>query len=196
MKSSFRMPFESWVERALDKWPDVPALYGWLSLDRRGRWRIRGETISRPQIIDTIGANYAADARGCWFFQNGPQRGYMALEWTPWVLRRGQGDSLITHTGLAVQELRSAHLDEEGSLIVVTEHGAGGVDSHDLEWVLEHLHADDGANLEDALPAALAAPSGGATSLHLTLGPRNLRVHRLDHCEAPDALGFVREPRP
>ena len=190
------MPFESWVERALDKWPDVPALYGWLSLDRRGRWRIRGETITRPQIVDTIGANYAADARGCWFFQNGPQRGFMKLDWTPFVLRRGEGDALVTHNGLPVEQLRSAHLDEEGSLVIATEHGAGGVDSNDLEWVLAHLDADDGADVEEVLVAALAAPSGSATRLRLTLGKQTLPVGRLDDREAPGALGFVREPQP
>lgn len=190
------MSFESWVDRALDKWPIVPALYGWLSLDRRGRWRIRGETISRPQIIDTIGANYAADARGCWFFQNGPQRGYMKLDWTPFVLRRGEGDSLITHNGRPVEQLRSVHLDEEGSLLIATEHGAGGIDSSDLEWVLMHLHASDGADIEDALLAALAAPSGSTTQLRLALGGQSLPVQRLDDREVPDALGFVREPQP
>src|SRR3546814_4722559 len=71
---------EDWVQRALARWPNVPALYGWLRLDRRGRWLIRDEPISRPQIIDTINRNYAADARGCWYFQNGPQRGYMRSE--------------------------------------------------------------------------------------------------------------------
>lgn len=189
------MSFEPWVQRALDKWPNVPALYGWLSLDRRGRWRIRGETITREQIIDTIGANYAADARGCWFFQNGPQRGYMALEWTPLILRRGDGDALVTHTGRPVKHPRSAHLDEEGSLLIATEHGAGGVDSNDLDGVLSHLHADDGTDVEEALLAALAAPSGGSTRLRLTLGGRTLPVDRLDHRDAPAALGFVREPQ-
>ena len=47
--------------RALARWPDVPALYGWLSLDRRGRWCIQGELITRPQIIDTIGPRLVAD---------------------------------------------------------------------------------------------------------------------------------------
>ena len=187
---------ESWVERAIEKWPNVPALYGWLSLDRRGRWRIRGETITRPQIIETIGANYASDERGCWFFQNGPQRGYMQLEWTPLLLRRGEGDVLVTHNGLAVMQPRSVHLDEEGSLLIATEHGAGGVDSHDLDWMLSHLHAEGDGDVENALLASLAAPSGSATCLRLTLGGRNLPVHRLDDREAPDALGFVREPQP
>lgn len=190
------MPLQSWVERALDKWPNVPALYGWLSLDRRGRWRIRGETITRPQIIDTIGANYAVDERGCWFFQNGPQRGYMKLDWTPLVLRRGEGDVLVTHNGRPVKQMRSAHLDEEGSLLIATEHGAGGVDSNDLDWVLAHLHAGEGADIEDSLLAALAAPSGSATRLRLTFGTRSLAVERLDDREAPGALGFVREPQP
>ena len=67
---------EDWVHRAMARWPNVPALYGWLSLDRRGRWRIQNETISRPQIIDTFNRNYAADEQGRWYFQNGPQRGY------------------------------------------------------------------------------------------------------------------------
>ena len=74
---------EDWVLRALAKWPDVPALFGWLSLDRRGRWYVRGEPISRPQIIDTIGRNYAADEQGRWYFQNGPQRGYVSCETAP-----------------------------------------------------------------------------------------------------------------
>ena len=49
---------EDRMQRALARWPNVPALYGWLSLDRRGRWRIQGEIITRAQIIDTISANY------------------------------------------------------------------------------------------------------------------------------------------
>lgn len=190
------MSFESWVDRALDKWPNVPALYGWLSLDRHGRWRIRGETISRPQILDTLGANYAADERGCWFFQNGPQRGYMTLDWMPFVLRRGEGEALVTHNGLAVQQLRSAYLDEEGSLLITTEHGAGGVDSHDLDWVLEHLHADDGTDVEDALFAALSGASRSATRLRLGLGRQSVPIERLDDRDAPAVLGFVREPQP
>ena len=190
------MSFEPWVERALDKWPNVPALYGWLSLDRRGHWRIRGETITRPQIVDTIGANYAADERGCWFFQNGPQRGYMTLDWMPLVLRRGEGDVLVTHNGRRVEQPRSVYLDQEGSLLIATEHGAGGVDSNDLEWMLGHLHAENGADVEGPLLAALAAPSGGATGLRLALGGKDIPVERLDDREAPRTLGFVREPQP
>jgi hypothetical protein len=30
--------------------PEVPACYGWLSLDRRGRWRLRGETVTHAGL--------------------------------------------------------------------------------------------------------------------------------------------------
>jgi len=29
------------VLRSMAKWPDVPAVYGWLALDRRGSFRIK-----------------------------------------------------------------------------------------------------------------------------------------------------------
>jgi hypothetical protein len=34
------------------KWPEVPACYGWLSLDRRGYWRLKEHVISRAGLID------------------------------------------------------------------------------------------------------------------------------------------------
>ena len=89
---------EDWVLRGLARWPNVPALFGWLGLDRRGRWLIKGELISRPQIIDTISRNYAADEAGRWYFQNGPQRGYVSLEVAPLVLHAPEsGETLTTH---------------------------------------------------------------------------------------------------
>src|SRR3990170_3644456 len=30
------------VIRAMAKWPNVPVVYGWLALDRRGQWSIKG----------------------------------------------------------------------------------------------------------------------------------------------------------
>lgn len=186
---------EDWVRRALAKWPNVPALYGWLRLDRRGRWLIRGEVITRPQIIDTINRNYEADARGCWFFQNGPQRGYVALDYAPLVLR-GDGAVLATHTGCAVERPSAAWLDEDGALLLSTEHGPGVLDDHCLDWALERLSSDGRSVDEDALAAALALPSGARTALRLRLGAAELPLLRLDAAAAPQHLGFVREPQP
>ena len=67
---------EDWVLRSLKRWPNVPALFGWLKLDRRGRWLIQGGIISRTQIIETINRNYAAEEQGAGI-SNGPTERYM-----------------------------------------------------------------------------------------------------------------------
>ena len=187
---------EDWVQRALDKWPNVPAVYGWLSLDRRGRWLIRGEIISRPQIIDTINANYAADERGCWYFQNGPQRGYMALEYAPLILRTDADERLITHTGLPVQHASAAYLDEQGAVLLATEHGPGVLDDAALPWALERLKQNSRAMDEAELASALDLASGTPTGLSLHLDSGAVAVTRLDTMDAPAHLGFVRQPVP
>ncbi|MES0873807.1 DUF2946 family protein [Sinimarinibacterium thermocellulolyticum] len=187
---------EDWVYRALEKWPNVPALFGWLGLDRRGRWTIRGELISRPQIIDTINPNYAADEHGRWFFQNGPQRGYVTLESAPLVLHSDGCGRLLTHTGLAVDTAEAAWLDENGALWLRTAHGPAVLEGEDLYWLLEHLRGPQTPVDEDLLAETLALPSGSRTMLSLRLGATTLPLGRLDFDAAPKVLGFVREPQP
>src|SRR5471030_2084273 len=93
------------VIRAMAKWPNVPSVYGWLALDRRGRWLIKGERISNPIVADFIGRNYERDDRGRWFFQNGPQRVFISLGYTPYVYRMAWDPAasatyrMQTHTG-------------------------------------------------------------------------------------------------
>src|SRR4051812_24772524 len=85
------------VKQALARWPNVPACTGWLMLDRRGQWRMRDEAaqasgspgtpIRHEALLGFINRNYERDERGQWFFQNGPQRVYVELGYTPWVVR-------------------------------------------------------------------------------------------------------------
>lgn len=85
------------VLRSLMKWPNVPDCYGWLALDRRGQWRMRdeftqlnnlpGQVIEHTALKEFIARNYACDAVGRYFFQNGPQRVYITLAATPWIVR-------------------------------------------------------------------------------------------------------------
>jgi len=185
---------EDWVYRALAKWPNVPAVFGWMGLDRRGRWLIRGEIISRPQIIDTINRNYAADEQGRWFFQNGPQRGYVELEYAPFVLHVDGTGVLRTHTDLAIEKPTAAFIDEDGALTLVTEHGAGVLRDQDLGWALERLTTEGAAADEEAVATALALASGSLSTLSLAFGARQLAVARLDAAELPGVVGFVRKP--
>jgi len=118
------------VLRSMAKWPDVPDVYGWLSLDRRGNWRIRGETIGKAALREFIGRNYQPDARGCWYFQNGPQRVFVALAYAPLVLHF-EGEAVFDHCGrpFAVAE---AFLDEEGSVLMRGAPGVGLLDDREL----------------------------------------------------------------
>ncbi|MDT0496079.1 DUF2946 family protein [Algiphilus sp. W345] len=187
---------EEWVARALRRWPNVPALYGWLSLDRRGRWLIKGEHITRPQIIDTINPNYAADARGCWYFQNGPQRGYVSLEYAPLHLRINGAGQLMAHTGVPVDSVDAVYLDENGALLLESNLGPGLLDDQDLVWALSHLLVDGHEVDEAQLANALDRSSGSDTSLKFNFMGREAPVRRCDFAHIPARLGFVREPQP
>ena len=66
------------VIRSMARWPDVPDVFGWLALDARGHWLLKGETIANRAAVAFIARNYAHDEFGRWFFQNGPQRVFVA----------------------------------------------------------------------------------------------------------------------
>jgi hypothetical protein len=187
---------EEWVLRALQRWPNVPHLYGWLKLDRRGRWLIKGETISRPQIIDTINRNYAADEQGRWFFQNGPQRGYVELEYAPLVLRVGPGEVLTVHTEVHVEQVRDVFMDESGALLFHTEHGAAALIDDELDWALQRMYVDNELIMDDQLARALAMATGSMTPITLRLGQQTIVIQRLDSALAPAQLHFVPDPQP
>ncbi len=92
------------VLAAIAKWPNVPAVYGWLGLSARGEWRLKGQPIGNAALREFIGRNYAADERGRWYFQNGPQRVFVELEAAPWIWRissDGLQRQVLAHTGRA-----------------------------------------------------------------------------------------------
>ncbi|MBM3384007.1 MAG: DUF2946 family protein [Betaproteobacteria bacterium] len=126
------------VLRALAKWPEAPDVYGWLALDRRGEWRIRSasatqafERIGNRALREFICRNYAKDGRGRWYFQNGPQRVFVRLAYTPLVARL-EGGALQDHCGGAFGEPSAMWLDEEGSLLLLGVRGAALLDDRDL----------------------------------------------------------------
>ena len=146
------------VEAALKKWPAVPHCYGWLALDARGDWYMRDERIQAagpfPQVKGSrieheklrafIERNYACDAMGSWFFQNGPQRVYLQLEATPWIWRLSlNADAELqihSHTGHAARQ-QSAWLDELGRLYLATDLGFGLVHSMDMVLAADAVEA-------------------------------------------------------
>jgi hypothetical protein len=117
------------VVRSMAKWPGVPDVYGWLSLDRRGNFLIQNAKIGNRALREFISRNYQPDARGCWYFQNGPQRVFVALAYTPLVLHF-EGEALFDHCGRLFQS-EQAFLDEEGSVLMLGKAGIGLLDDRD-----------------------------------------------------------------
>lgn len=169
------------VIRSMLKWPDVPDVYGWLQLDRRGNWRMRNasggakpsfEPIGNSALRQFIARNYSSDRRGCWFFQNGPQRVFLDLEYAPFVFRL-ENDVIADQCGDVVGQFDGAWLDEEGSLVLRAAGRVGLLDDRDLSAVAESL-------------------AGG----EFRAGKHRVRLGELSSREAEPQLGFVRHPKP
>ncbi len=167
------------VRKALTRWPNVPHCHGWLSLDRAGRWRLQDEIVRHHGLADFIGRNYVSDDTGSWFFQNGPQRVYVRLDYTPWVLRVAPDGSLTTQTGCAFPSPEAAWLDEDGNLLISGPDGVGLVHGHDLVGL-----ADAISTPENDHPGKIAL--AGAT----------LPICLIASTEVPRHFGFQQDPQP
>lgn len=141
------------VKQAIAKWPNVPDCYGWLGLDARGRWYLRdaatqaaggfevarGSWLQHAKLIEFIHRNYEADARGCWYFQNGPQRVYVELERAPLVWRVDAAGGVVAHTDAPAGSVRECLLDEEGRVYLSCDMGLGLVHSLDVACVAQQV---------------------------------------------------------
>jgi len=158
------------VLRAQAKWPGVPDVYGWLALDRRGRWLLRNpardafEPIGNEALREFIARNYARDARGCWFFQNGPQRVFVRLLCTPFVVRTREG-GFVDQCGQNF-DAKAGFVDDEGSLLFAADRGVALLDDRDL--------------------AAYADSHGEAVAA----------LSRIRQEDLPSRFDFIRDPAP
>lgn len=190
------------VLRGMAKWPNVPAVYGWLSLDRRGNWLIKDERIANPGVTAFIGRNYGRDEEGRWFFQNGPQRVFVALEYAPIVYRvltPGHGAlALETHFGKPVSDIRGAWVDDSGTVALETEHGIGSVHDSDLDQFLSAFtDARGGAIDDDTLEALLERLAHGeAVELYLKFRDRSIKVEPIRSDEMPRRFDYQPRPSP
>ena len=181
---------------AMLRWPNVPACYGWLSLDRRGRWRLRGEAVTHGGLNDFLNRQYAHDEDGNYFVQNGPQRVFVELEYTPWVLRLTAADRIETHVGEVVHEFRSAAIDEEGNLLIEINDGIALLCDRDLPALRHCLRLPSGEVADDAsVLQAIEQPVTGATKLTLAWQGCRVPLHSLRRSEVPGRYGFIAAPQ-
>ena len=193
------------VKQAMAKWPNVPHCYGWLRLDARGHWRMRderaqhlnlpGDKIVHSALLAFIARNYAADERGCWFFQNGPQRVYLQLEATPYIARTEPERGFALHTGAALEHIDQAWLCPSGELILCGGAVVAQLDDRDLGQAMALLELDGRAIDDEALLAWLENDTG-AGALTLRAGAHAVPVQRIAHEALAAHFGFERDPVP
>jgi hypothetical protein len=177
------------------RWPNVPACYGWLSLDRRGQWRMRGEAVTHAGLANFLNRQYGHDEHGNYFIQNGPQRVFVELDYTPWVLRLSSESTLLTHTGDAVEDIRGAAFDEEGNLLLECMGGIALLCDRDLPALLAYLRQPGGEAASDAdLLAVLDQAPGTSSTLSLEWDGKHIPVGILRRKEVARRYGFVAVP--
>ncbi len=169
------------------KWPEVPACYGWLSLDRRGNWRLKRDLIRHGGLIAFINRHYGTDGKGNWIFQNGPQAVYVALDYTPLILRFDVEGQLHAHTGSEAGAPSAVWLDDEGNVLLQTRSGIGLLDDRELGEFLDACRTGGGNSLDDC----------GLAGLSLRQDPifwRDLPLQSIARDQVTDRFGFNAAP--
>jgi len=199
------MAMDERVLQAKARWPNVPAAWGWLFLDRRGAWRLidrgapgfdpirdgRGDPIRHEALIDFIARNYSCLDDGAWFFQNGPQRVFVDLELAPNIWRlapQPDGVVLVAHTGEIASWVDRLGVDSDGVVWAQTDLGPGAIDDRQLAALLDQVDAKDDA-IGDFFDSA-----GSAVRVRFRGHPEPLPLTPFTQPAALE-FGFVRQPR-
>ena len=125
-----------------NKWPNVPDVYNWLELDNRGNWCIKNEKISHKGLIKFINDHYSSDDKGRFFFQNGPQRVFVKLHSTPFILSIALNDDVIyfkTQTNQVIQQIEQFWLDNNGRLLLSWDQYLGLLSDRDLLMMSDYI---------------------------------------------------------
>ncbi|HEX8605989.1 MAG TPA: DUF2946 family protein [Pseudoduganella sp.] len=192
------------VKQAMAKWPDVPYCYGWLALDARGNWRMRdehaqrhalpGDKLTNAALVGFIARNYQRDDVGNWYFQNGPQRVFVALETTPFVARTDPAHGFVLHTGAPMENIEAAFMTEAGELILQAGDIVAQLDDRDVAQAIAALESDGRPLGDEALLAWLEGGAPAAPALKIS--GSSVPLQKIGRGEAADRFGFRKDPTP
>ena len=165
------------VQKAMAKWPDVPECFGWLSLNRRAEWSIKGEKIHHKNTRRFLQRNYNFDNLGRWFVQNGPQRAFVSLEYTPRLYGFSSSAGFYIHDEAEIPPSLDFFLDEYGNLLLSTGLGVGVVDDRDLSAISDLIETVNDIPIE------------------LNYREKNYRIKPIVKALVPKHFGFIQNPR-
>lgn len=124
------------VLAAMAKWPNVPAVFGWLRLDARGQWWIKEARLQHEGMAEFFNRNFSRDGQGRCYVQNGPQKVYVTLDAAPLVARRTpKGWSTLPYDDDV--PARAAWMTPDGVLLLEIGGELAVVDDRDLPALLE-----------------------------------------------------------
>ena len=120
--------------------------------------QLAGSVIQHVALNEFISRNYACDSLGRYFFQNGPQRVFITLDATPFIVRiipSPSGPQLLTQCGTEIKP-HGALSDEKGNIYITGNILQSFSDQIEAEfflnitlvllqdsqgWRIAHLHA-------------------------------------------------------
>lgn len=141
-------------------------------------------------LINFINRQYGCDESGCWFLQNGPQRVFVALAYTPWIFRFS-AEGLQSHTGQTCGKISACFLDQEGSALIASEFGIGLLDDRDLPTFLDECRQNTNAAVDEENWLKIMA---GETFANITW--RGLPVQAIAQNEVASRFSFQPYPQP
>lgn len=199
------------VLAAMNKWPNVPAAYGWLSLNARGLWRFHhhgdfaadpeGDTIENKQLIEFLGRNYAVNEDGEWYVQNGPQKAYVNLPHAPFILFYDDSQHrLSTHHGHTVTAISHWHFSDDGRIFAQSDIGPAMLVDRDAPAFIDKVRVieDDKSIRELNEHDFEELATGKSITLSLNTAETNFTApcSYIKSNKAEKTLGFVSHPKP
>ncbi|MCX5466003.1 DUF2946 family protein [Alcaligenes parafaecalis] len=191
---------------AMKKWPNVPAVSGYISLDQSGHWRHHpagdanqhpdqiGERIAHQGLLAFFNRNYQSDEQGRWFIQNGPQRVYIRLDAAPLIVSLAEDQAhLQDHTGRPVETIQAWFISADGMLYLRISAGPALLAGRDMPALLEQLRnpAQQGLDSLD-----LEQPNQ-STGWHLPAYPTPSSLTVWSSCVSPaEELAYIVLPEP
>lgn len=190
------------VKQAMAKWPNVPNCYGWLRLDARGVFRMcdeaaqrnatAGDPIHHISLLAFIYRNYASDASGAWFFQNGPQRVYVDLETTPFIARTDTLNNFVTQDGQTLKDIHTVWLSDQGSVLFQNATQIAMLNDRDLAACLSQFRLNGKVCSDAELLNWLHQPTEDCGFM---MGEDLLPVKFIQSNEIAQQFGFKHKPR-
>jgi hypothetical protein len=150
-----------------------------------------GDKLTNAALVGFINRNYQRDERGCWYFQNGPQRVFVNLEATPFIARSDPAHGFVLHTGQPMAAPEQAFMLESGGIVLRAGEQLAQLDDRDVAQLLAAIELDGKPVADEALMAWLG---NGAGRLTLRWQGWEIALERLRIEDAAQRFGFIQRP--